>query len=113
MHKEKTSTEKASFSLLVFYLFLCLSEAALVLLYAGVQESALGTICAKIALPFMIALTLLPFMPLSLAWNIIALRRAEGSQRKARLTQTILTPVFYILIWTVTCVLFVTVTGGV
>ena len=58
-------------------------------------------------------LLVFPAMPVSLVLNIRVLRGMSQGKRGKWLAWTILSPVVYILLWSIVCATFVGVTGGV
>ena len=107
--------KKIGFKLQGSYLFLCLAEILLCVLYLIFHDTAVGSICADIAFPLILALLIVPFMPVSLFWNIRVLCAVKNDrvQRKKQLVLTIVSPILYILSWSVACIVFVLSTGGI
>ena len=93
------------------YFFLCMTEIVLCMM----NVYAFGTIFRDLAFWFVFLLFLIPFMPVSLFWDIRVLCAVKNDrvQRKKQFVLTIVSPIFYILSWSIACIVFVLSTGGV
>ena len=101
--------KRISLSLQLCYAMAC---AVVLGLCWGYVENP-GRVLADWLMNLTCLLLVFPAMPVSLVLNIRVLRGMSQGKRGKWLAWTILSPVVYILLWSIVCATFVGVTGGV
>ena len=96
------------------YSVFCLLNIALCLIYKGTHATEMGSLCASIALNLTGILSIVPAMPISLFFHICARPQTDNALIRRRwLTQTVFSPILYVILWGIMIIVFVATTGGI
>ena len=114
-----TKPQIKSISLIIqgIYSVFCLFEIILCLVYRGSHDTEIGSVCAEMALHliFFLFLFLLFAMPISFTLNILARPHKEDSRSRCVgwLSWIIVSPILYIILWTISLGVWISITGGI